>query len=244
MDAIVPRAKAALGVLAVAILAGSAAAAAVVAPRLYQSDFATVADRVHALTVQVRARAYVADDSEGQVRVHDAISVASGVLVGQGVAIAEFDAVMLSTPDGPAPANEIEVLIDDVGAVPARLVAADENADVAVLQLPTAVRRLPGAVMADDAPAIGDAVLAIGIEGDSIKAAEVLLAGSENAGETDGRLRLDRNLPPPFRGGPLFDAQGRLVGVATRPTSAGADAVTTVSALRRLLQKAFAADGI
>lgn len=240
MAAIVSPARAAAGVLAAAILAGYAARAAVVTPWLYQSDFGSVADRVHALAVQVRARASVGDGA----RTHEAISVASGVLIGDGIAIAEFDAVTLSTPDGPAPADQIEVVIDDVGPVPARLVAGDEGLDIAVLELPAAVRPLPGAVMAEDAPGVGDAALAVGIDGDSIQAAEVLLGGSEYAGESDARLRLDRELPLAFRGGPLFDGHGRLVGIATRPTAAGADAVTTIAALRSLLQKAFASDGI
>jgi len=62
-------------------------------------------------------------------------------------------------------------------------------------------------------------------------------------GEDDSpRLRTDRALPASFRGGPLFDAQGRLAGVNVRRESDGSTAVPA-SLLRPLLEKLLGAGG-
>jgi S1-C subfamily serine protease len=243
MDAIVSPRTAAFGALVSAAFVAYAARASIVTPHLHESGLKTVADRVHGLAIQVRARAFLADDTERGVRVHEAVSVASGVLIGDGVAIVELDAVTVDTADGLVPANQIEVVIDDVGAMPARLIAGDRSLDIAVLQLPAAVRDVPGAVLADDAPSVGDAVLAFGVDGDSVSAAQVLLARWDGD-DSQGGLRIDRALPARYRGGPIFDARGELVGVTTRVTDAGSNGVATTSSLRSVLHKAFAADGI
>jgi len=231
-------------VFASAVLSAGAARAAVVVPLPQHPELQAVADRVHAFTVQVRARAFVADQTDGGLRVHDAVSSASGVLVGDGLVLTGLGTVTLRGRDGGLqPANEIEVLVTDVGPLPARLLAGDAALDVAVLKLPDEARSLPGASLAAEDPNVGDAMLATGVDGDSIRAVGVLLERLGVGDDAGPRLQTDRALPPPFWGGPLFDDRGHLVGITTHPASAGGPAVPA-SLLRSLLRRLRGGSGI
>ena len=231
-------------VFASAVLSAGAARAAVVVPLPQRPELQAVADRVHALTVQVRARAFIAEHTDGGLRVHEATSSASGVLVGNGLVLTGLSAVMLRGREGGLqPANEIEVVVDDVGTLPARLLAGDTGLEVAVLQRPDEAGSLAGASLAAEDPNAGDAMLAIGVDGDSIRAVGVFL---ERAGLGDGtgpRLQIDRALPPLFWGGPVFDDRGHLVGITTHPASTGGTAVPA-SLLRPLLRRLLGGSGI
>ena len=231
-------------VFASAVLSAGAARAAVVVPLPQHPELQAVADRVHAFTVQVRARAFVADQTDGGLRVHDAVSSASGVLVGDGLVLTGLGTVTLRGRDGGLqPANEIEVLVTDVGPLPARLLAGDAALDVAVLKLPDEARSLPGASLAAEDPNVGDAMLATGVDGDSIRVVGVLLERLGVGDDAGPRLQTDRALPPPFWGGPLFDDRGHLVGITTHPASAGGPAVPA-SLLRSLLRRLRGGSGI
>jgi S1-C subfamily serine protease len=220
-------------------MGAGASGASVVLPPSRIAGLQAVADRVHALAVQVRARAFVADQTDGELRVHEAVSMASGVLVGNGLVLTALSAVTLQGPDGGLqPANEVEVVVDDVGTLPARLLAGDAGLGVAVVQLPDLARGLAAASLAADDPKPGDELLAVGVDGDSIRAVGVLLEKIvlDDAGP---RLETDRAPPPSFWGGPLFDERGHLVGIAVRETRAGGTGVP-VSLLRPLLGRLLA----
>ena len=227
--------------VSIAIVAGPSGAA-VVLPDSPNPALQSVADRVHALAVLVRARALVAEQwEEGALRVHEALSSASGVLIGDGLALTEFGALALAMADGRKElAGQIEVIVDDVGPLPAQVVFADAALDVAVLRLPETARALPGALLASADPEVGDAMLAIGAVGDTLEVLTTHLTRVDPGEEGTRRLRTDRALRPPFWGGPLFDARGRLAGLNTPPTG-GVGTAVPASLLRPLVRKLLAA---
>jgi len=223
-------------------IASGTSGAAVVLPPSPSPGLQAVADRVHALAVLVRARALIGERADdGVLRVHEALSSASGVLVGDGFALTELGAVMLTTADGRQEvASQIEIVVDDVGPLPAHVVVADAALDVAVLRLPDEARTLVGAAFAPDDADVGDAMLAVGVEGDSLDVLGVRLTRVDFAEDGTRRLRTDRQLPAPFWGGPVFDARGRLAGLSTPPRDAAGTAVPA-SLLRPLLRGLLAA---
>jgi hypothetical protein len=201
-------------------------------------DFKSVADHVHALTVLVRGRAFVAGrDEAGHLRVDEGRSAASGVLVGAGLVLTELSSVTLPGKDGrPEPVSGIEVVIPEVGSVPGEIATIDVDAGIAVLRLPDETREIGGAVLAQRDRGENDAFIAIGADGTHLRAVPVLAGRSGGDGL---RLRIDRALPDLFRGGPLFDGQGRLAGLVV-----SANAAIPVSRLRPILDRLLGSDGI
>jgi S1-C subfamily serine protease len=241
MERIVPAAPARL-LCAILSVAGTASASVVV-PLPYHPDLQAVADQVHGLAVQIRARAFVAEQTDGGLRVHEATSSASGVLVGDRLVLTSLGAVALQGPNGAMqPASEIEVVVDDVGPLPAQFVSSDRGLDVAVLLLPEEARDLPAASLAADDPNAGDGLLAVGVEGDSIRAIGVLLEHVALGDDPGPRLHTDHPLPPALWGGPLFDDRGHLVGITTRADDAGSTGVS-ISLLRPLLRRVLGGSG-
>jgi hypothetical protein len=238
MSRSLPVPRAALAVLSCGVaLAGSASAAVVVTG----PDFKSVADRVHALTVLVRAHAFVSGrDAGGHLRVDEGVSASSGVLVGGALAVTDLSSVTLPGKDGkPEPVAAIEVVLPEVGTVPAQVAAVDAGLGIAVLRLPDETREIPGAVLASGDSAESEARIAIGADEAHLRAIPVQVGVPEGGDESGSRLAIDRALPDFFRGGPLFDGQGRLAGVIV-----GSSGAVPVSQLRSLLGKLAAAGGI
>jgi S1-C subfamily serine protease len=228
---------------AASTIAGSAARAAVVTPIPSLLDLQAVADRVHSFTLEVRARAFVSNGRAGEgFRAGEAVSIGSGVLLDGGLVVTALSSVALRRSDGQLePAAEIEVTIDDVGTLPARLVAGDVASDVAILRLPDQARALSGATVAEDDPAVGETVIAIGVDGDVLRVLPTNVEHVEPNG-TRNRLYTDPALPPPFTGGPLFDSAGHLAGVNTASSTDPALAAPA-SVLRALLLRMHAPSG-
>ncbi len=227
----------------IAVIAG-ASRGAVVLPASPEAGWQSVADQVHTLAILVRARALIADRKDGgALRVHEAVSLASGVLLGDGLALTELDPLVLTSADGHKDlASQIEIVVDEVGPLPVRVVFCDPALDIAVLRLPEEARSLPGASLAPGEPAVGDALLAVGIDGDSVDAVGVRLVRVDSAEDGTPRLRTDRPLPVRLSGGPLFDGRGHVVGLSTPPAGAEGTAVPA-SLLRSVLRKLVAAAG-
>jgi len=223
-------------------IAACASRAAVVLPPSPNAGLQAVADRVHALAVLVHARALIAERSgDGALKTREAISTASGVLIGEGLALTELGAVVLTAPDGRKEvASQIEIVVDDVGPLPAHVVVADPALDIAVLRLPDEARMLAGAAFAPADPDVGDATLAVGVQGDSLDVLEARITQVDSAEDGTHRLRTDRSLPALFWGGPLFDTQGHLAGLNTAPVGAGGTAVPA-SLLRSVVRRLLAA---
>jgi len=245
MDRIVSRAIAGVWMFAAIALSTGAARAAVVVPVLPDLDVQSVADRVHSLGVAVRAHAFVTTGADGKnARIAEAVSSATGVLIGDGLVLTTLSAVAVRRSDGQLePPGAIEVVTDQVGLVPARFVAGDPALDLAVLQLPDQLRELEGATLPPSDPAVGEEMIAIGAEGNSLYVVGVTLERVEFAPGGGARLYMNRDLPPSFWGGPLFDAEGRLAGLSTRPTSDSGFAIPA-SLLRTLIDRVHGATRI
>jgi S1-C subfamily serine protease len=231
-------------VFASAVLSAGAVHASVVFPLPHRPELQAIADRVHGFTVQVRARAFLVDQPDGHLRGRELLSSASGVLVGNGLVLTGLGTVAMRGPqDGLQPASEIVVVVDDVGTLPARLLAVDANLGIAVLQLPEEASSLAGASLATEDPNVGDAMLAIGVDGDSIRVVGLVLEQVGVGDDARPRLQTDHALPPLFWGGPLFDDRGKMAGITIHPPGTTGTAVPA-SVLRPLLQRLLGTGGI
>jgi serine protease Do len=131
------------------------------------------------------------------------------------------------TPDGYLLTNahvvggggDITVKLTDKREFKARLIGADKRTDVALLKI-DAGRPLPYVALGDSAKArVGDWVLAVGNPfglGGSVNAGIVSAQGRDiNSGPYDDYIQIDAPINRGNSGGPLFDAQGRVIGVNT-----------------------------
>jgi len=135
----------------------------------------------------------------------------SGVVWREGIVVTAHHTVQRE--DG------ITVSLDDGTAVGATLVGRDPSTDLAVLRLE------PGAGTVAQHPAdgeeirVGQLVLALGRPGAAVTAAMgvVSATGGEwrtwHGGRIDRFVRLDLAIYDGFSGGPLVDAQGRVLGI-------------------------------
>jgi serine protease Do len=116
-------------------------------------------------------------------------------------------------------ADEVRVTLYDGAKFKARVVGRDDKTDVALLKI-DAGRPLPYVALNDSAKArVGDWVLAVGNPfglGGSVNAGIVSAQGRDiNSGPYDDYIQIDAPINRGNSGGPLFDAQGRVIGVNT-----------------------------
>jgi len=148
--------------------------------------------------------------------------------------------VTLAGKDGkPEPVASIEVVLPEVGTVPAQVATTDPALGIAVLRLPDEMREVSGAVLATSDGGESEARIAIGADDTHLRAIPVLVGTANAPADGGSRLAIDRALPDFFRGGPLFDAQGRLAGLIV-----GSSGAVPVSRLRALLDRLAAPSGI
>jgi serine protease Do len=175
-----------------------------------------VADRVHDTVIDVRGTASV-----GGVQ---APTFGSGVLIGNGLALTTLHTVS-GNPN-------VEVVVQSAGPLSARVVGGFPKIDIAVLRIDGA-GTLPAASLAEELPAIGDALIAMGADDASVNAVGVnVLAINGDVLVLASQHRVDSR----FWGGPIFDAQGRLVAVSL--STIALPGAITASALRSMLQEA------
>lgn len=149
--------------------------------------------------------------------------------------------------------QDITVTLPDGRAVPARLAGRDPSTDLAALKLET-----DGTPVAEGGEAsllkVGHVVLAVGRGGGSGLSASLgvisALGGSWRTwrgGQIDRFVRLDVSIFLGFSGGPLVDAQGRVVGLNTtglwRNMGLAVPTSTVDRVTRELLEKGRVARG-
>ena len=115
-------------------------------------------------------------------------------------------------------ADEIVVKLHDGRSFKAKLVGTDPKLDIALLKIPAT--GLPAAKLGDsDAIRVGDWVIAIGNPfGLSFTVTAGIISAKGRvigAGPYDDFLQTDAAINPGNSGGPLFDTQGRVIGINT-----------------------------
>lgn len=176
-----------------------AASAAVIVPDP-AARWKAIADRLFATVVQVRA-----DESQ-----HAAIASATGVLIGNGLAVTTLHAVAAASGEKLVPMQEAQVQLAGAGAVDARVTDSSAELDLAILVLPAKTVGILAAPLATEPPAQGDLLIAMGTGDDAVAVMGVVV--SQVSGELF-TLASKRTIDARFRGGPLFDERGRLVGL-------------------------------
>lgn len=147
---------------------------------------------------------------------------------------------VIVTADHVIEREEVEVVLPDGTKLPASIAGRDAGSDVAVLKVDgatmTAAARAP-----EGSARVGSLVLAVGRptpEGPMASLGVVGAIGGPwrtfRGTEVEGYLRTDTTFYPGFSGGPLVDAEGRVVGMNTSRLGRGAGLTVPVGALARI----------
>jgi len=105
--------------------------------------------------------------------------------------------------------------------VPARLVRVDAAADLAIVHVEADTRALPRLPIRKAPLALGERVVAVGHPGESVWSLTLGIVSSIHR----GAIQHDAALTEGNSGGPLVDADGRVVGINTAKLLRGADRV-------------------
>ncbi len=140
--------------------------------------------------------------------------------LGSGFVIDAENGIVITNNHVIADAEVIEVNFPDGGTLPAELLGADPQTDLAVLRVDPARRELKAVEFGDsDAIRIGDWVMAIGNPfglGGSVSIGIVSARGRDiQSGPYDDFIQTDAAINRGNSGGPLFDMQGRVIGINT-----------------------------
>ena len=184
-------------------------------------NLATAAERVGRRVVAIRARRRIPS---------------SGILWRDGVVVTAQHTIQRE--------EDIVITLPDGTDVPATLAGRDPGTDLAALRLaPT--NAPPGAldVAPLDAIRAGSLVLALGRPGAELTAALGLVSAvgepwrTWHGGRIDRLIRLDIGIYDGFSGGPLVDAEGRVLGVNTSTLLRGAPTAVPAATVERVLSQ-------
>jgi serine protease Do len=151
-------------------------------------------------------------EQPGQVVPRQSMGQGSGFVVdSQGYIVTNHHVI-----DG---ADEVTVVLNDGSSHAARVVGRDTKTDLALLKI-DADRPLVAVELGDSSKArVGDWVLAVGNPfglGGSVNAGIISARGRDiNSGPYDDYFQIDAPINRGNSGGPLFDIQGRVIGVNT-----------------------------
>jgi S1-C subfamily serine protease len=141
--------------------------------------------------------------------------------------------------------ESIVTTLHDGSTADARLVGRDRSTDIAVLRLDGAAPPLPR-WGGSDSLRVGQLVLALGRPWDGgITAALGVIAAlagewrTWRCGRVDRLIRLDLAVQDGFSGGPLVDADGRIVGVNTSTLLRGTAATVPAETVHRAAEQAL-----
>lgn len=141
--------------------------------------------------------------------------------------------------------DEVTVGLADGSAVSAKLIGRDPSTDIALLKVDT-----PNLVAFTEANkqelGVGHLVLALGRPGKTVQATLGIVSAlgdgwrTQTGGLIDRYLQTDVVMYPGFSGGPLVDANGRLVGLNTSALSGGVSVSIPTTTLARVADSLLA----
>ena len=140
--------------------------------------------------------------------------------LGSGFVIDAEQGIVITNNHVVADADVIEVNFSDGSSLPAELVGADPQTDLAVLRVDPGIRELAAVEFGDsEEMRIGDWVMAIGNPfglGGSVSIGIVSARGRDiRSGPYDDFIQTDAAINRGNSGGPLFDMNGRVIGINT-----------------------------
>jgi len=166
-------------------------------------------------TVQTRTRSSFFDQMFGMQRApreRVESSLGSGVIV-------RSNGIIITNAHVVKGADELKVVLNDRREFEAKVVAQDEETDLAVLRIDTQGEIMPVLqVGADEEPEIGDIVLAIGNPfgvGQTVTSGIISALGRTNVSDISSAIQTDAAVNPGNSGGALVNLQGELIGVNT-----------------------------
>jgi hypothetical protein len=165
------------------------------------------------------------------------VSVASGVLAGDGIVLTDLRAVAVAKPGGVLqPLDQIAVATAK-GLLAAHVVGAALDVDVAVLELPQAASGLEGPPLAEEPSGSGDRLLAIRASQQGSQLLFEVIGFSIDQVDGDAhRLQSTPVLPVNFAGAPIFDADGSLAGLLVSPSEQNG-LLVSAARLRQILAR-------
>jgi len=165
--------------------------------------------------------------------------------LGSGVIISP-DGYILTNNHVVGSADEIHVTLMDKREFTAKVVGKDPKTDLALIKIDTKGDKLPAANLGDsDQLQVGDWVVAIGNPFGfnlTVTAGIVSAKGRILGGNYDDFIQTDASINPGNSGGPLFDVDGRVVGINTAiysrtGTSAGIGFAIPVTLARHIVDQ-------
>ena len=160
---------------------------------------------------------------------------------GHGAGVVWDSAGLIVTNDHVVRGDRAVVELDDGRQKEARVTARDRENDLALLQVSAA---LPAAPVGDSrALAVGSLVIAVGHPWGVRETATLGIVNAQGSGTWLGQarrelLQADVRLAPGNSGGPLADAHGRVVGVASMVMSPGIALAVPSHVVRRFVEAA------
>jgi S1-C subfamily serine protease len=139
--------------------------------------------------------------------------------------------------------EDITVVVEGGKSVKATLAGRDPSTDLAILKLPEDVS-LPVPSFGDTPVKFGHFVLALGRSRSTTLVASAGIVGGlsgewqpRRGGRVDQHIRLALELYPGFSGGPLVNAQGKVVGINTRGLARGRGVTIPNATVNRIVDE-------
>lgn len=139
--------------------------------------------------------------------------------------------------------EDITVVPEDGNRIKARLAGRDPSTDLAILKFADATA-LPLPAFADSAQKLGHIALALGRSRSANLVASAGIIGGlsgewrpRRGGRVDQQIRLDLELYPGFSGGPLVNAEGKVVGITTHGLTRGRPVTIPNSTVNRVVDE-------
>ncbi len=166
---------------------------------------------------------------------------------GGGTALAWTDDLAITSSFHCPESTEV-MIPDEEGQLQVReavVIGRDPGLDLALLRV-TGGGLFPPAHREAASLAVGNLAIAVGRPGRSARASMRMIGvlgkdiRTPGGGVLDTYVETDRSLPGGFAGGPLIDAQGRVIGMSTRTLVRGRDLAVPVSAIARSVAQLLA----